>query len=121
MFREEWRLERGDVPLRRIAIVDENPAGQFLAPEFALFREMFEQHGIAAVVADPGDFTSDGQRLMHDGQPVDLIYNRLTDFSLDATVNGKIAGNFRKWRCRADAASARPRVVCRQAQPDAAF
>ncbi|MBP5986841.1 MAG: hypothetical protein KA538_06610 [Azonexus sp.] len=94
MFREEWRLERGDVPLRRIAIVDENPAGQFLAPEFALFREMFEQHGIAAVVADPGDFTSDGQQLMLDGQPVDLIYNRLTDFSLDATVNGKIRAIF---------------------------
>lgn len=94
MFREEWRLERGDAPLQRIAIVDENPAEQFLAPEFALFKELFEQHGIAAVVADPGDFTSDGRRLLVDGQPVDLIYNRLTDFSLDATVNGKIRAIF---------------------------
>ncbi len=48
MFREEWRLERGDAPLRRIAIVDESPAEQFLAPEFTLFRELFEAHGIAA-------------------------------------------------------------------------
>ena len=53
MFREEWRLERGDAPLQRIAIVDENPGEQFLAPEFALFKELFEQHGIAAVIADP--------------------------------------------------------------------
>jgi len=94
MFREEWRLERGEAPLRRIAIVDENPAEQFLAPEFALFKELFEQHGIAAAVADPGDFTSDGQQLLLAGQPVDLIYNRLTDFSLDATVNGKIRAIF---------------------------
>ncbi|MDP2882382.1 MAG: hypothetical protein Q8N89_12455 [Azonexus sp.] len=94
MFREEWRLERGDAPLRRIAIVDENPAEQFLAPEFALFKELFEQHGIAAVVADPGEFESDGEQLLHAGLPVDLIYNRLTDFALDATVNRKIRAIF---------------------------
>ena len=94
MFREEWYLERGDAPLRRIAIVDENPAEQFLAPEFELFKELFEQHGIAAVVADPGEFESDGQQLLHAGQPVDLIYNRLTDFALDATVNRKIRAIF---------------------------
>ena len=94
MFREEWRLERGDAPLRRIAIVDENPAEQFLAPEFALFKELFEQHGIAAVVADPGEFESDGTQLLHDSQPIDLIYNRLTDFALDAPVNRKIRAIF---------------------------
>jgi hypothetical protein len=94
MFREEWRLERGDAPLRRIAIVDENPAEQFLAPEFALFKELFEQHGIAAVVADPGELESDGEQLLHAGQPIDLIYNRLTDFALDATVNRKIRSIF---------------------------
>lgn len=94
MFREEWRLERGDVPLQRIAIVDENPAEQFLALEFQLFKELFEQHGIATVVVDPADFTSDGNQLLHAGQPVDLIYNRLTDFALDATVNRKIRSIF---------------------------
>ena len=94
MFREEWRLERGDAPLRRIAIVDENPAAQFLAPEFALFKEVFEQHGIAAVIADPGDLVRDGNRLLHAGEPVDLIYNRLTDFALDATVNAEVRAVF---------------------------
>ncbi|AXS80010.1 hypothetical protein [Dechloromonas sp. HYN0024] len=94
MFREEWRVARGDAPLRRIAIVDENPAGQFLAPEFALFKALFEQNGIAAVVADPGEFTRDGQQLFHDGQPIDLIYNRLTDFALDAPVNADIRASF---------------------------
>ena len=94
MFCEEWRLERGGAPLQRIAIVDDEPAGQFLACEFALFKELFEEHGIAAVVADPRDFTRDGKRLLHDGKPVDLIYNRLTDFALDATVNADLRAVF---------------------------
>ncbi|QLQ24259.1 MAG: hypothetical protein HZT41_04700 [Dechloromonas sp.] len=94
MFREEWRLERGDAPLRRIAIVDENPGEQFLAAEFALFAELFEAHGIAAAIADPRELVRDGNRLVHDGDAVDLIYNRLTDFSLDATVNADLRAVF---------------------------
>jgi hypothetical protein len=94
MFREEWRLMRGDVPLKRIAIVDESPAQQFLAPEFELFRQLFEANGIAAVIADPAEFTRDGNRLLFQGQVVDLIYNRLTDFSLDAAVNADLRAVF---------------------------
>ena len=94
MFREEWRLERGEAPLQRIAIVDENPDEQFLAPEFALFKELFEQHGIAAVIADPRDLVRAGDRLLCGGEPVDLIYNRLTDFALDATVNDGLRAAF---------------------------
>ena len=94
MFLEEWRLARGDTLLERIAIVDENPRAQFLAPEFELFRQLFAANGIAAVVADPADFTRVGNQLLHDGKPVDMIYNRLTDFSLDATVNAEIRSVF---------------------------
>lgn len=90
MFRKEWRLARGAAPLRRIAIVDENPAEQFLAPEFELFRQLFEEHGIAAVIADPQEPRWDGQHLLHDGQQVDMIYNRLTDFALDFPVDRDI-------------------------------
>ncbi|MDE1546516.1 hypothetical protein PTW32_13895 [Dechloromonas agitata] len=94
MFREEWRLERGDTPLRRIAIVDENPAEQFLAPEFTLFRALFEEHGIAAVVCDPSELSFDGEVLRHAGQPVDLVYKRLTDFALDTTASTAIRTAF---------------------------
>ena len=38
MFRNEWRLERGDAPLKTIAIVDEQPESQYLYPEFLLSR-----------------------------------------------------------------------------------
>lgn len=87
MFREEWGLARGDAPISCIAIVDEAPATQYLAPEFELFRRLFEAHGIAAIVVDPTEFSFDGQRLLCDGQAVDLVYNRLTDFALDEPRN----------------------------------
>ena len=94
MFREEWRLMRGEQPLRRIAIVDEKPAEQYLAPEFELFRQLFEAHGIAAVIADPADLQREGNRLLHRGEVIDLVYNRLTDFSLDAAVNADLKAVF---------------------------
>lgn len=90
MFREEWRLMRGDAPLRRIAIVDENPERQFMAPEFELFREMFTRAGIAAIITDPRELTWDGQRLLHSGEVVDLVYNRLTDFALEDEANAAL-------------------------------
>jgi hypothetical protein len=82
MFREEWQRARGDQPLARIAIVDEAPATQYLAPEFELFRRLFLKNGIDARIVAPGELRLDGGRLWHDDWPVDLVYNRLTDFAL---------------------------------------
>jgi hypothetical protein len=83
MFRAEWRLERGDRPLRRIAIVDERPESQYLAPEFELFRRLFLRHGIDAVIADPDTLSLRGGVLHSGALPIDLVYNRLTDFALE--------------------------------------
>jgi hypothetical protein len=83
MFLEEWRLARGDLPLARVAIVDESPAEQYLYPEFLLFQRLFEARGVQAVVADPSQLESRGGVLSHDGERVDLVYNRLTDFYLE--------------------------------------
>ena len=90
MFGEEWRRARGEAPLRRVAIVDENPEEQYLWPEFRLFAELFAQAGIEAVIVDPGELTFDGTRLACRGQPLDLVYNRLTDFGLDAPTNAAL-------------------------------
>lgn len=87
MFRAESQLARGDAPLRRVAIVDEAPAAQFLAPEFELFRQLFESAGWEAYVLSPDQLQFDGRRLLHAGQSIDLVYNRLTDFSLDDPGN----------------------------------
>ena len=86
MFDQEWRLARGDPPrrsLQRIVIVDESPAEQYLAPEFELFRQLFAANGISALVADPAELSFDGRVLSCRDQPVDLVYNRLTDFALE--------------------------------------
>ncbi|MFA7291388.1 MAG: hypothetical protein WC023_03965 [Rhodocyclaceae bacterium] len=85
MFREEWRRVHGDAPLRHIAIVDESPASQYLAPEFELFRQLFEANGIHASILDPTRlrWDTEAQRLFAGDDQIDLVYNRLTDFSLD--------------------------------------
>lgn len=84
MFRQEWRLEQGDAPLSTIAIVDEQPEGQFLYPEFLLFQALFRRAGIEAIVCDPSELAFRDGALWHGQQAVDLVYNRLTDFSLDS-------------------------------------
>lgn len=87
MFRAEWRAERGEVVLRSIAIVDEAPQEQYLLPEFLLFQRLFERHGITAWICDPAELVHTGAGLTLHGQPVDLVYNRLTDFALDAPAS----------------------------------
>jgi hypothetical protein len=82
MFNQEWRATHAST-LQRVAIVDTAPEQQFLHPEFVLFRELFRRHGIEAVIADPAALAVHGGRLEVDGQPIDLVYNRLTDFALD--------------------------------------
>ncbi|MDR0480413.1 MAG: hypothetical protein LBG66_00850, partial [Gallionellaceae bacterium] len=81
MFLNEWRLQRGDAPLRCVAIVDEQPQAQFLYPEFILARQMFERAGLRVFILDPAQLEARADGLYHDGSKVDLIYNRLTDFS----------------------------------------
>ncbi|MES2676138.1 MAG: hypothetical protein V4660_18010 [Pseudomonadota bacterium] len=84
MFLREWQLQGGEKQLKTIAIVDENPQQQFLYPEFKMAQRLFESHGIAAIIADPGElkFTNDQLSYGESGQIIDLVYNRLTDFSL---------------------------------------
>lgn len=82
MFQNEWRLECGNAALHSVAIVDEHPEAQYLYPEFLLAQRMFERAGITAYIADPAVLHSRGDGLYLDGQKIDLVYNRLTDFSL---------------------------------------
>lgn len=82
MFRREWQLQRGNEILRTLAIVDEAPASQYFYPEFVLAKQLFETAGIKAAIAAPADFEKRADGLYLCGDKVDLIYNRLTDFSL---------------------------------------
>ena len=90
MFEEEWRLQNGDAPLKTVAIVDNAPTEQFLYPEFLLFQSLFKRHGIEALIADPGDFNLKDGALWIGQQKIDLVYNRLTDFYLQAPQSASL-------------------------------
>lgn len=83
MFETEWLLQGRKGQLRCIAIVDENPRDQYLYPEFLLARKLLVRHGIEAIVADPSELAYLDGSLVFGGQPIDLVYNRLVDFSLE--------------------------------------
>jgi uncharacterized circularly permuted ATP-grasp superfamily protein len=72
------------LPLARIAIVDESPQEQYLAPEFLLFQHLFERHGIPAIICDPEDLSFQDGALWRGEERIGLVYNRLTDFGLEA-------------------------------------
>ena len=90
MFVSEWRRSgRAGAP-RRIVIVDDEPERQFLYPEFLLFAQLFRRFGIEAQVRAPEELAfNDG--VLRDAQgPVDLVYNRLTDFALEAAAHAAL-------------------------------
>ena len=105
MFRHEWRLgglsadltaglatglAEGTRPLASIAIVDVAPEDQYLYPEFLLFQQLFERHGLRAVIADPAALEWRDGVLWHGDLAIDLVYNRLTDFYLDQPASGAL-------------------------------
>jgi hypothetical protein len=73
----------GESELKRVAIVDDAPAQQFLAREFQLFRALFAGAGIEARIADTRELAAaPGGGVALDGWPVQLVYLRDTDFAL---------------------------------------
>lgn len=90
MFRQEWALSGKTRPLQSIAIVDAQPRDQYLYPEFMLFRRLFEKQGIQTAIADPAELELRSGQLWHGDLAIDLVYNRLTDFLLEAPANGHL-------------------------------
>lgn len=91
MIVQEWHRARGDVPLSTVAIVDDEPERQYLYPEFLLFAGFLQGRGLNVIIADPGDLECRGGRLWCGETPVDLVYNRLTDFYLEESRHAAVA------------------------------
>jgi hypothetical protein len=87
MFHSEWAMSGRTRPLRSIAIIDETPAGQYLYPEFLLFKQLFEANGLQAVIAAPEDLRLRDGVLYCGAHAIDLVYNRLTDFYFEADAS----------------------------------
>lgn len=90
MFDQEWQAERGNQPLRSIAIVDDDPQNQYMLPEFKLFKQLFEHQQIATVICDPSELAFRDNRLWHGDLKIDLVYNRLTDFGLESESSAQL-------------------------------
>jgi hypothetical protein len=82
MFRNEWRIERGSAPLRNIVVADENPEAQYLYPEFMLAQRMLQRDEIVVFIADAAALLARDDGLYFGNEKIDMVYNRLTDFSL---------------------------------------
>lgn len=106
MFETEFRRQFGARPLRRIAIVDAALREQYLYPEFLLARRMFEDAGYAAEIVDARSLAYDGAVLRTAAGPIDLVYNRLTDFHL---LDPGCAALAAAWRDGAAAVTPSPR------------
>ncbi len=83
MFRREWDLARPGQLLSTVAIVDDDPERQFLHSEFLLFRQLFRSAGLQAFIVGPDQLRFESGRVFYEGQPIDLVYNRLVDFYLE--------------------------------------
>lgn len=84
MFETEWARQGRTARPQLVAIVDDEPQAQYLFPEFVLAQRLFERNGVRAVIADPRELRFSNGQLLHQGEPVDLVYNRLVDFALAA-------------------------------------
>lgn len=81
MFLNEWRLQGRTGPLRSIAIVDEAPERQYLYPEFVLAKAVLERQGFDVTICDAAALTYADGALRAAGRGIDLVYNRLVDFT----------------------------------------
>ncbi len=93
-FMMEWRAQRKDAPLRSVAIVDAAPEQQYLYPEFLLVQQLFRRHRIEVTICDPCALTRKDGRLWHGSQPIDVVYNRLTDFALEEPAQASLKGAY---------------------------
>jgi hypothetical protein len=95
-FRDEFAAVRGgDATLQALAIVDERPEEQFLAPEFELLRELFEKSQVRTGICDTGELEREAEGgVALRGDAIDLVYLRDTDFRLSSERAAALRGAY---------------------------
>jgi hypothetical protein len=78
----EWDAQAPAGRRGALAIVDEAPRGQYLYPEFVLFRDRLRARGIEALICDPVDLGYRDGALWCGDAAIGFVYNRCTDFAL---------------------------------------
>ena len=90
MFQQEWQRQGGDSTPGCLAIVDDTPESQFMFPEFQLAQQLFQARGIETLILDPSELEYVDGALSAHGKPIDMVYNRLVDFALEAPALGAL-------------------------------
>lgn len=93
VFEREWR-QAGGTGVPTVAIVDATPAQQYLSPEFRLFQALFDAHGWRTAITDPAELSHRDGGLWLAGMRIGLVYNRLTDFSLEQPASAALRGAY---------------------------
>jgi hypothetical protein len=90
MFETEWAGAGRTDRLKSIAIVDRKPEEQYHYPDMCLAKSLLQKQGLYVVVADPEELIMTDGQLYYNAVPIDLVYNRLTDFDLSESSNAII-------------------------------
>ncbi|MDX8377686.1 MAG: hypothetical protein R8L53_06650 [Mariprofundales bacterium] len=88
MFAPEWHC---------IAIMDEDIDNQFMFPEMQAFKRLLEENGKQVFLVNPEDIYTDAESVLYvQGQRLDAIYNRHTDFYLSGLFMNNIKNAYIK-------------------------
>lgn len=90
MFKHEWQKQFGDSTPSRLAIVDNDPKSQFMFPEFQLAQRLLLNRGLDTLILDSSELEYANGSLTADGKPIDMVYNRLVDFALEAPAHAPL-------------------------------
>ncbi|EHJ06222.1 hypothetical protein [Marinobacter manganoxydans] len=90
MFKQEWQSQHDNFGPSCLAIVDDAPKTQFMFPEFQLAQQILRAKGIDTLILDPQELQYAGGTLTARGKPIDMVYNRLVDFALDAAPHAAL-------------------------------
>lgn len=90
MIRSEWLRSGREGQPNNIAIVDTAPEQEYLYPDMLLIQALLEQQGLHSQLVAASQLVWDGTSLSVNGQRVDMVYNRLTDFGLQLEINAAL-------------------------------
>lgn len=81
MFKDEYTNQYNSDTLNNVLILDENPEGQFLYPDFLICKDILEKKGLQVFITSPNRIIYNEGKIYFNENKIDFIYNRLTDFS----------------------------------------
>jgi len=79
----EWRSAKKEGLPTSAAIIDSKPQSQYLYPDMLIAKNYFEACGIETVICDVASLEFQQGVLSFDGKPIDIVYNRSTDFKME--------------------------------------